>query len=145
GLHEELVTALLKSLPKAIRRNVVPAADWARRLLPELDRERPVREALADAIRAATHTPVSPDDFELDRVPANLRMTFAAVDDRGRRVGTSKDLAQLRSRFAERARKTVATVTATPGRELERTGVTEFVDLPAHVQGGGATGYPALV
>src|SRR5690606_34277010 len=92
GLAEELVTALLKALPKPIRRHVVPAGDWARRLLPDLDRGRPLREALADAIRAAAHTPVSPDDFELDRVPANLRMTFAAVDERGRRVGMSKDL-----------------------------------------------------
>src|SRR5690606_34921068 len=67
------------------------------------------------------------------------------VDERGRRVGMSKDLDELRSRFAERARTTVATVTATPGRELERGDVAEFVDLPVQVEGGGAVGFPALV
>ena len=36
GLRDELVTALIKSLPKAIRRNVVPAADWASRLMADL-------------------------------------------------------------------------------------------------------------
>lgn len=147
GMREELVTALLKALPKAIRKNVVPAGDWARRLLPGLDDTLPLREALARAIRSATHTPVDPGDFELDRVPANLRMTYAAVDGRGKRVGTSKDLSALRLRFAEKARERVAAVVATPGRELERTGLTgwDVGTLPEIVETGGVQGFPALV
>ncbi|MGV3711657.1 ATP-dependent RNA helicase HrpA [Pseudolysinimonas sp.] len=153
GMREELVTALLRALPKAIRKNVVPAGDWARRLLPTLDAALPLREALGRAIRAATHTPVDPSDFELDRVPANLRMTFAAVDARGTRVGTSKDLSALRLRFAERARERVAAVVAgapavgMPGRDLERTGLTtwEVGALPEVVESGGVRGFPALV
>jgi ATP-dependent helicase HrpA len=149
GLREELVTALLKALPKAIRKNVVPAADWARRLLPALDPEQPLLPALATAIRAATHTVVEPAAFELDRVPANLRMTYAAVDRNGKRLGTSKSLSDLRERFAEKTRATVAKVTAraTPGRELERSGLIawDLDALPAVVEAGGVRGYPALV
>jgi ATP-dependent helicase HrpA len=149
GLREELVTALLKALPKAIRKNVVPAADWARRLLPTLNPDEPLLPALAAAIRAATHTVVDPSTFELDRVPANLRMTYAAVDRTGKRLGTSKSLTDLRERFAEKTRATVAAVTAraTPGRELERTGLTawEVGTLPAVVEADGVRGYPALV
>lgn len=149
GLREELVTALLKALPKAIRKNVVPAADWARRLLPTLNPDEPLLPALAAAIRAATHTVVDPAAFELDRVPANLRVTYAAVDRGGKRLGTSKSLPDLRDRFAEKTRATVAAVTAraTPGRELERTGITtwDVGTLPAVVEAGGVRGYPALV
>ena len=147
GMREELVTALLRALPKAIRKNVVPAGDWARRLLPTLDPAQPLRAELGRAIRAATHTPVDPGDFELDRVPANLRITFAAVDARGKRVGTSKDLSALRLRFAEKARARVAAVVARPGTELERTGLTAWdVDaLPPFVESGGVRGFPALV
>jgi ATP-dependent helicase HrpA len=149
GLREELVTALLKALPKAIRKNVVPAADWARRLLPTLNPDEPLLPALAAAIRAATHTVVDPAAFELDRVPANLQMTYAAVDRRGKRLGTSKSLDELRTRFAEKTRATVAAVTAraTPGRELERTGLTtwDVGTLPPFVEAGGVRGYPALV
>ena len=147
GLREDLVTALIKALPKAIRRHVVPAADWARRLLPTLDASLPLRESLARAIRSAAQTPVDPRDFELDRVPANLRMTFAAVDGRGRRVGTSKDLSALRLRFAEKARERVAAVVATPGQELERSGLTAWTvgTLPEVVESGGVQGFPALV
>jgi len=149
GVREELITALLKALPKAIRKNVVPAADWARRLLPTLNLDEPVLFALAAAIRAATHTVVDPAAFELDRVPANLRMTYAAVDRSGKRLGTSKSLPDLRERFAETTRATVAKVTAraTPGRELERTGITtwDLGTLPAVVEAAGVRGYPALV
>jgi ATP-dependent helicase HrpA len=149
GLREELITALLKALPKAIRKNVVPAADWARRLLPTLNLDEPLLPALGAAIRAATHTVVDPAAFELDRVPANLRMTYAAVDRSGKRLGTSKSLPELRERFAEKTRATVAKVTAraTPGRDLERTAITtwDFDPLPAVVEAGGVRGFPALV
>jgi ATP-dependent helicase HrpA len=153
GLFEELVTALLKSLPKAIRKNVVPAADWARKLIPALADARAegtsLETALARAIRAATYTPTDPGDFDLERVPAHLRMTFAAVDDRGSRAGTSTSLSELQARFAERARSSVAkaTTASAPDRSLERTGITtwDVGDLPELVSGGPVRGYPALV
>ncbi|MGE3449650.1 MAG: ATP-dependent RNA helicase HrpA, partial [Microbacteriaceae bacterium] len=152
GLFDELVTALLKSLPKAIRKNVVPAADWARRLRPLLSAVEPVEalpSALARVVRRETHTPTSPDDFDLTRVPAHLRMTFAAVDERGRRLGTSKDLAELQRRFADRSRTSVAeaTTASAPDRSLERDGITtwDLGDLPELVESGPVRGYPALV
>ncbi len=158
GLREELVTALIKALPKPIRKNVVPAADWARRLLPQLDAERPLLDAFADVVRPVAHARVAAADVDLERVPANLRMTYAAVDHRGRRLGIAKDPAELRARFAERTRESVARVTApaTPGRELERAGLTSWpragdapdgapVTVPDVVDGDGVRGYPALV
>ncbi len=109
--------------------------------------------ALAEAIRRETYTPTSPDDFDLDRVPAHLRMTFAAIDDRGTRLGTSKDLAELQARFAERTRTSVAKATTAsgPDRSLERTGITtwDVGDIPEVVESavgaGTVRGYPALV
>src|SRR5690606_12410431 len=103
GLREELVAALIKSLPKAIRRNVVPAADWARRLLEGAPDDAPtdmsLREYLAEQIRRQTYTPVDPEDFDLDRVPAHLRVSFAVVDERVRRLATSKELTGLQSKL----------------------------------------------
>ena len=65
-------------------------------------------------------------------------MGFAAIDARGRRVGLSKSLAELQARFAERARSSVAKVaeTVTPGRDLERSGITawDLGELPKLVQ-----------
>jgi len=158
GLREELVTALLKTLPKPIRRNVVPAADWARRLLEDADSSLGLTEFLAARIRAITHTVIAPSDFDEARLPAHLRMTFTAVDERGRPVASSKSLPALQNTLAERSRRSVAKVTAAaadlggaPTSALERSGLTswDFDSLPARLEtriaSGTITGYPALV
>ncbi|MBK0419668.1 ATP-dependent RNA helicase HrpA [Leucobacter sp. CSA1] len=169
GLREELVTALIKTLPKAIRKHVVPAADWARTLLaavgPVLDRPlRPGDDApaltalLADEIRRRTSVQVSPGDFDPSRLPAHLTPTFRVIDERGRTIGAGKDLGDLQQTHRERATKGVAKVAAAslPRNELERAGATawQFGELPRHVdtsyskaRGGGGVvrAYPAIV
>ena len=134
GLRLELVTALLKTLPKAIRRNVVPAADWAAKLLAAVPegadlRELSITEFLAREIRRQTFTPVEPDDFDLDRLPAHLRMGYAVVDERGSRLARGTDLTALQSKLKERTRDSVARVaTAATRSPLERGGITAWDD-----------------
>ena len=94
GMRDELITALLRSLPKAIRRNVVPAADWAAKFAEELAGQGPeshdglpparLLDALAARIQRVANQRVSASDFDLDRVPSHLRVSFRAVDERGR-------------------------------------------------------------
>ncbi len=156
GLREELVTALIKSLPKAIRRNVVPAADWARRLLdtmpttePEELEQSSLRHYLAETIQRLTYTPVSVEDFDEARLPAHLRMTFAVLNERGQEVARSKDLESLKLKLRSRARESLA-IASTP-HAIERDGLTawDFAELPAQVdtRRGGTVihAYPALV
>ncbi|ANJ26431.1 ATP-dependent RNA helicase HrpA [Agromyces aureus] len=122
GLRDELITALLRTLPKVIRRQVVPAAEWAAKIAaelpsgPERGEERDAFTAVVGrTIRALTYAPVDPSDFDLERVPPHLRVTYRAVDERGRTLGTSKDLAALQAKLADRTREAVAkAVTATP-------------------------------
>lgn len=118
GMRDELITALLRSLPKAIRRNVVPAADWAAKFSDELaglgpeshDGVPPVRllDALAARIQRVANQRVTGSDFELERVPPHLRISFRAVDERGRAVGTDRDLVALQDRLAGRVRTAVS-------------------------------------
>jgi ATP-dependent helicase HrpA len=158
GLREELVTALLKTLPKAIRRNVVPAADWARRLLDALPtttaqalEETPLAEYLAAAIQRLTYTPVDAEDFDAERLPAHLRVTFAVIGDKGTEVARSKDLVSLQQKLKTRGREAVAKVSASTPHAIERAGLTawDFDELPKVIdtRAGGATirAYPALV
>jgi ATP-dependent helicase HrpA len=178
GLRVELIAAMLKTLPKPIRRNVVPANDWARKFAdeippnPDVD-ETPLVEFLAGRIRSMTYTPVDVDDFELERLPDHLRVTFAVVADRGQIAARSKDLSSLRLKLATRTRESVARATArgaagsaegsggTAGgvasagapvrNELERSGLTtwDFDALPRTLDtkhsGGVVRAYPALV
>nr|WP_282837743.1 ATP-dependent RNA helicase HrpA [Microbacterium flavum] len=124
GLRAELITALLRALPKGIRRHVVPAADWAARLGDELRGAGPedhdglpaqtLTAALAARIQPVANQPVTAADFELERVPAHLTVTFRAVDHRGRTVGSSHDLADLQRSLAGRAREQVARTLTSP-------------------------------
>ncbi|MFV0433873.1 MAG: DUF3418 domain-containing protein [Leucobacter sp.] len=171
GLRQELVTALIKTLPKAIRKHVVPAADWARTLLEavesRLDDAAPadgaspaLTQLLADEIRRRTSMRVSPEDFDPSRLPAHLTPTFRVVDARGRTVGSGKNLGELQTAHRDRATHGVAKVAAAalPKSGLEQKGATgwTFGDLPRHVdtayakgRGGAGAGvvraYPAIV
>ena len=79
GMRDELLAGLLRSLPKAIRRHVVPAADWAAKLAEELAGQGPeshdglpparLLDALAARIQRVANQPVSAADFDLERVP----------------------------------------------------------------------------
>ncbi len=162
GMREELVTALIKTLPKAIRKHVVPAGDWARTLLgsvgEELDEGR-LTELLAGEIKRRTSVQVSADDFDLQRLPTHLTPTFRVIDGRGRTVGSGKSLFELQTKHKEQATKGVAKVAqaSLPKSDLERTAVTawNFGDLPKHVDSSFAKGragsagvvraYPAIV
>lgn len=134
GLRHELVTALLKTLPKAIRRNVVPAADWATRLLAAVPagadlRQLPLTAFLAEEIRRQTFTPVDPSDFDVDRLPPHLRMGYAVVDERGNRLARGTDLPALQHKLKTRTRDSVAKVaTAAARAPIERGGITVWDD-----------------
>jgi len=158
GLREELVTALIRSLPKNIRRNVVPAADWARKLLASapVASTAALTEFLAREIAAQSFTPVTIADFDIERVPNHLRVTFAVQDERGTTISTGKVLSALQASLKPAARESVARVVETPAaadqhRALERGGLStwdfESLDRSRDVNHGGNTirAYPALV
>ncbi|MEU6877755.1 ATP-dependent RNA helicase HrpA [Streptomyces sp. NPDC046712] len=134
GLREEVVTELIRSLPKPIRRNYVPAPNFATRFL---DAVVPVQEPLTTALARELHrmvgVPVSPDDFDLTRIPEHLKITFRIVDERRRKLAEDKDLEALKLKLRPKARqalsKAAAAATAGPdgsGQSLERTGLTEW-------------------
>ncbi|WP_221585332.1 ATP-dependent RNA helicase HrpA [Microbacterium sp. G2-8] len=160
GLRDELVTAMLKALPKAMRRHVVPAADWAQKFAEELAGsgpedaagrpDRSLAEALARLVQHQANQLVTPADFDMTRVPAHLTMSFRAVDHRGRSAGSSRDLRALQETLSGRARESVAhQLVRASSRErkaaspdvvaqatgIEQTGLTDwtFGDLPAQV------------
>ena len=67
-----------------------------------------LRTALAARIQRVANQPVTAADFELERVPDHLQVSFRVVDERGRAVGSDRDLRRLQQRFSDRARASVA-------------------------------------
>jgi ATP-dependent helicase HrpA len=145
GFREELVTALIRSLPKGIRRHLVPAPDHARAVLPELDpASGPLLPALATALRRRAGVAVAPADFEVERVPRHLVVTFQVDGPDGRPVATGKDLEAVRDAATPQLRRQVSRA----GSGIERTGLTAFPDegVPESFESTqGVQGFPALV
>ncbi len=151
ALREELVTALIRSLPKDLRRNFVPAPDAARAVLGAIDPERePLLPALQRELRRRSGILIPIDAFDLDKLPPHLRVTFAVEAPDGTEVARGKELAELQEQLAAPAQRAVAHAV---GGDLERTGLRDWPDdlgeLPRVVErtldGRAVRGYPAFV
>ncbi|MCX5045935.1 ATP-dependent RNA helicase HrpA [Aldersonia sp. NBC_00410] len=151
GLREELAAALVKSLPKQLRRNVVPAPDFARAALATLTpRAEPLHTGLARELSRLGATPISAGDFDPSALPDHLRMTFAAVGPDGEALGTSRALAELKARFATQTNAAVAAATAAAERAPATVWTSETLGtleptVTQRIGGQSVTGYPALV
>ena len=151
ALREELITALIKSLPKDLRRNFVPAPDTARAVVASIDPGAgPLLDELQRELRRRTGVLVPVDAFDLGRIPDHLRVTFAVEADDGTELARGKDLEALQERLAAPVRDAVADAFA---GELERRGLrawpADLDELPRVVEttgrGRAVRGYPALV
>ncbi|WP_255949134.1 ATP-dependent RNA helicase HrpA [Streptomyces odontomachi] len=170
GLREELVTELIRSLPKPVRRHYVPAPNFAKAFLerataapgtPGRDdpSQEPVVIALARELHRMVGVPIAPEDFDWQKVPDHLRITFRIVDERRRKLddrAEDKDLEALRLRLRPKARKAIsqaaaATAERSGGAAIERGGLTDWTigSLPRVFEtkraGQPVKAYPALV
>ncbi|WP_017614995.1 ATP-dependent RNA helicase HrpA [Nocardiopsis salina] len=148
GLRDELVTALIRSLPKPLRRNFVPVPDNAAKARGGLDpSDGSLLEALAAELGKMSGERIAADDFDLTRVPDHLRITFRAVDDKHRTLAESKDLEKLRVKLKPRLREAIVT----EAKGVERKGITSWdfgtleQTLERKALGPNVKGYPALV
>jgi ATP-dependent RNA helicase HrpA len=148
GLRQELVVALIRSLPKRLRVNFVPAPNVAAAFLAAVSPgEEPLLDALERYLRRTTGIVVNREDWRLDGVPAHLRPLFTVVSDEGAVVATSRDLDALKHDLARAAQGAVSTAAS----GLERTGITswDFGSVPREFSrtraGAVVRGYPALI
>ena len=101
GLREELVTSLLRGLPKALRVHVVPIPDTTRAFLAEVaPGEESLTAALSRFVRARKGVFIPEDAWDLDKLPSHLLPTFRVLDGEGRVVSSGKDLDELRAPLA---------------------------------------------
>ncbi|TVZ02701.1 ATP-dependent RNA helicase HrpA [Trebonia kvetii] len=145
GLRLELVTELIRSLPKNLRRELVPAPNVAREILAKLDGAVPdgdIRDVMSRELLRLRGAQIPPDAFDLDRLPTHLRLNFRILDGT-KVVAAGKDLAALQRQLRPKVRATLsARATA-----ITRTGVTawNFGPLPKVFTDGEVKAYPALV
>jgi ATP-dependent helicase HrpA len=148
GLVADKIEALIRSLPKATRRNLGPAPELARRLARDLSfASAPLLPLVAAALSKAAGERITPEMFDLDRLPPHLRMKVRVIDDGGRTVVEGRDLAAIREHLGEDS----ASIEAQAASPWHRDDVIkwDFGQLPEHVElstgGLTLTKHPAVV
>jgi ATP-dependent helicase HrpA len=149
GLREELVTALIRSLPKPVRRHFVPVPDTVADVLGRLGEptDEPLLDALEHHLLRLTGTLVAREDWDWSRVPDHLRMSFRVLDSDGQLRAQGRDLTALKAALRPEVRAAVSAA----GSELETGDLREWTigTLPRTVTrelaGFTVTAYPALV
>ncbi|MGA5191238.1 ATP-dependent RNA helicase HrpA [Streptomyces griseoincarnatus] len=157
GLREEVVTELIRSLPKPIRRNYVPAPNYAKAFLERaVPLQEPLTVTMARELKRMVGVPFEAEDFDWARVPDHLRVTFRIVDERRRTLAEDKDLEALKLTLRPKARKALsqaaaATAQRQGGESLERKGLTDWTIgsltrvFETRRAGQPVKAYPALV
>ena len=143
GQRAELVEALIRTLPKNLRRDFVPAPQAAAHLVEILDPSEPdLLAELARRMRSYRDSSVSADDFDVTALPDHLRVTFRIVDGDDE-LARGKDLEALR----DEVRPHVTADLTREAERSERTGIRtwDVGTLEEAITVGQATGYPALV
>ncbi|MEV5849209.1 ATP-dependent RNA helicase HrpA [Streptomyces sp. NPDC051985] len=157
GLREEVVTELIRTLPKPIRRNYVPAPNYAKAFLERaVPLQEPLTVTMARELRRMVGVPFDAEDFDWAKVPDHLTITFRIVDERRRKLAEDKDLEALKLRLKPKARQALsqaaaATASREGGESLERKGLTDWTIgtltrvFETRRAGQPVKAYPALV
>ncbi|WEN14730.1 ATP-dependent RNA helicase HrpA [Rhodanobacter sp. AS-Z3] len=146
GLLAEKVAELIRGLPKVLRRNFVPAPDFARAFVEaEVSRDESLLKALAGFLKRATGVDIAAAEFAAVELSPHFLMRFRLHDERGKTLASGRDLAALRGHWEGQAREAFSRKTDI---ELTREDVAswDFEAIPAQVRSdGGLTAFPALV
>ncbi|CAG9420458.1 TPA: ATP-dependent RNA helicase HrpA [Providencia alcalifaciens] len=149
GLRHELIVALIKSLPKPIRRNFVPAPNYASAFLERVPTpEGSVLDKLERELRRMTGVTVERESWQLDQLPAHLKMTYRVVNDKNKTVAEGQDLDALKNSLKEKVQETLSEV-VDDGIEQSGLHIWSFGELPQRYEqkrgGYSVKAYPALV
>ena len=149
GLREELVIALIKSLPKSYRRNFVPAPNYAQAFLGRaVPLEKPLLETLIYELRRMTGVSVEAEHWNWEQIPSHLKMTFRVVDENGKKIAESMNLDELKFSLKDRVQESISAV-ADDGIEQSGLHIWSFAELPQCYEqkqrGFSVKAFPAIV
>ena len=149
GLREELVIALIKSLPKSYRRNFVPAPNYAQAFLSRaVPLEKPLLDTLIYELRRMTGVTAEAEHWNWEQIPSHLKMTFRVVDENGKKIAESMNLDELKFNLKDRVQESISAV-ADDGIEQSGLHIWSFAELPQCYEqkqrGFSVKAFPAIV
>ncbi|NQY56450.1 MAG: ATP-dependent RNA helicase HrpA [Ilumatobacteraceae bacterium] len=148
GHRRALVEVLVRSLPKAVRRDLIPLGETIDEVVNSLGQPSGELRALV-AQHLSTHAglTISPDAFDVAMIPEHLRMHIVVSDDEGTVVAVGDDLDTLRDELRDEVRQSIAA--AAPIAERRGIVTWDVGDLPRIVESSDraldVVGYPTLL
>ncbi|MDH0749625.1 ATP-dependent RNA helicase HrpA [Pseudomonas sp. GD03842] len=150
GLLENKCVALVRNLPKALRKNFVPVPDFVKAALQRMvfaDGSLP--QALGRELLRMTGARV-PDEAwaeSAQQVESHLKMNLEVVDAQGKFLGEGRDLDALTARFAEAGQAALAVPQSAKAQQpVEAKGFAKVEEKTQQkIAGLSMTVYPALV
>lgn len=151
GLLREKCIALVKGLPKALRRNFVPVPDFVDAALANMQPSNaPLTQQLGDELRRMTGVRIDPEAWSEAELPGHLRMNLRIMGDNGKVLAESREIGEIQSRLEGKAEEALASVSRDSKQDRPSGEYTDwqFGELPRQVQtekgGMQVTVYPAL-
>ena len=152
GFRKDLIIALIKSLPKSLRRNLVPAPNYAEAFLERIrTTDQPILESLENEFRKMTGVKITSEDWQLDQVPDYLKMTFSIINSNNEEIASGKDLVLLKEQLKNEVQKALSTLTTKKVVSIEQSNITDwnFGTLPTTYEekqkNYTVKAYPALI
>lgn len=134
GLRSELIVALIKSLPKTLRRHFVPAPNYAEAFLNDAEPlQTPLLNALEQKFRRMSGVTIERQAWQWDQVPDHLKITFRVVDENHHLLKEGKDLTALRAQLKDKVQQSLTRV-AEQGVEKSGLQQWDFGNLPSHFE-----------
>ncbi len=149
GMWPRKIEALIRSLPKSLRKAFVPAPDWARRCAEDLvQTAQTMEQVIAERLGKLAAVPVRVSDFNRDELPEYLKISIRLLDEQGKQIDLCRDLSELRERWLTKEELAIPSL---PEHPLHQDGLKKwtFGQLPEQVEiertGGNVAGYPAVI
>ncbi len=149
GLYEEKIQALIKGLPKQLRKHFVPIPDCVSECVSEMNYgSGNMLQMLANQLNKHRRLKVMASDFDIDKLSAHLRMNFRIIDNKSTLLAQSKDLNSLKRQYAKQAGQQFK---SSLSNALSQSGLKnwQFDDIPSQQaiehKGQVIQGFPALV
>ncbi|QGX41440.1 ATP-dependent RNA helicase HrpA [Permianibacter aggregans] len=143
GLLPAKLEALLRNLPKDLRKTIQPINDTLQYLLPEvLSEQIPLLQQLESLLYQRFRIRVAMQDWQLEQLPAHLLMRFEVLDEQGKVLTCGRSITELQQRLGQRQQQ----VLRRQARSHEQTGLLEFPDEPLaeRIDSGGTQLFLAL-
>ena len=134
GMLEEKITAIIRGLPKQIRKQFVPAPEYAKCCAEKIEQsDRPLVEVVAETLFRLTGNKIPDEALQQINLPEHLNIRFEILDENNKVIDSGRELAELKKRIKATTKQSLENL---PTNSIEREGITQwdFGDLDKSYQ-----------